>query len=254
MVAGGDLAVGGGIERQAERKSSYLSGNFRHPIASLSADLVHTVGPNPGATQYGIGVQTIVAAGAGSLYPVAKSASEAFLVAHVDGAQPQDTFEVLIDNQFAASVTGTDAVTLALPSYRKYDVRMRSTGERILAYDSSPKTVSLYPGAVTGVEWRVAPISIQMGRLVTHSGQPVANAVLTSRGVWSETDADGFFQIEAPDNAELSVSLSDGTTFTTRLPYGTRGEGVVSLGEVTCCDRETTLVRAAAANSKPGKN
>ena len=43
------------------------------------------------------------------------------------------------------------------------------------------------------------------------------------------------FQIEAPDDAAVTVTTRDGHTFATILPQGLRKGEISHLGAVTCC-------------------
>lgn len=234
-VAGGDLALGAGYEHQPNEDDLVASADFRHRLGSLSADLARADGPGDTTTQYTLGMQTTFAAGAGSLQFAGKTTTDSLMVARVSGARPGDTFDVLVNEQKAGTIEGPAPFTLALPAYRAYDVRIRPTGKDLVAYDSSPRTVSLYPGTVAKLDWNVAPVTIKFGRLIAADGTPVADASITGKGVWSETDEQGYFQVEAPDDVELTVTTKDGRSFATRLPRGERKGEIAQLGAVTCC-------------------
>ena len=240
-VAGGELSTSASLEHQPGRENAILSGQFRHPGGSLSLDVAHTDVSRFDATQYSLGFQTTFAAGAGHLQVTGKTTSDSLLLARVDGANAQDTFEVLVDEQPAGTLVGAKPVALALPGYRKYSVRIRPTSERLLAYDSAARAVALYPGTVAKVEWKTAPITLKAGRLVNPDGSPVCGALLTVPGAWAETDDQGFFQIEAPDEVELTVSLPDGRSFATLLPRGSAALGVVRMGTIVFGNRDPTL-------------
>lgn len=251
-LAGGELALGGGLEHQPKRDSAVLSGDFRHPMGSLSLDFAHTDTRVSDSDQYSLGFQTTVTAGAGEVAVAGKITSDSLLVARVEGAGADDRFEVLVNEQPAGSIIGAQALRLALPGYRSYRVRIRPTGARLLAYDNGPRSIILYPGAVAKAEWTVAPVTVKVGRLATYDGVPVRGAVLTARGVWAETDSDGLFQIEVPDNAELMVSLPDGTAFASILPAGKFSAGVFRVGTVVCCNRAPRLGLAVSLTSNTG--
>lgn len=250
-LAGGDLALGAGIEHQPNRDNAVLTGDFRHHAGSLSADLVHANGSGRDPTHYSLGLQTTFAAGAGEMRIAGKTASESLVVARVSGDTANDTFEVLINEQPAGSLVGGNALTLALPGYRSYQVRIRPTGERVFTYDSAPRVVTLYPGSVVKLEWQAAPITMKVGRLIAADGEPVRRAVLTARGAWGETSDEGRFQIEAPDDAELLVSLSDGTSFITRLPAGLANSGVFEVGSIICCKADAVFTYATPLQVQP---
>jgi hypothetical protein len=173
------------------------------------------------------------------------------IVAEVEGARPDDSFEVLVNEQVAGTIVGNRPLTLALPTYRAYSVRIRPTGKDLLAYDSSPRSVGLYPGAIARIEWKAAPVTIKFGRLVDRLGAPVAHASITGHGVWAETDDDGLFQIEAPDDAEMTVTTHEGASFATILPRGERQGDVARLGAVLCCGDAVVQLGALDASALP---
>lgn len=237
-LAGGDLALGAGYDRRPGQDDLVLSSDFRHPLGSLSGDLVRTDGPGESATQYSLGLQTTLIAGAGALQFAGRTTTESMVVARVRGARKADTFEVLVNEQLAGTIAGEAPLQLALPSYRAYTLRIRPTAEALLAYDSAPRTVTLYPGTVASLDWRVEPISIKFGRLLTPDGRPVSGAVITGKDVWSETDDAGNFQIEAADGIELTVRTRDGHSFVTTLPPGVSLGGIARVGAIVCCGND----------------
>lgn len=252
-AAGGELALGAGFEHQPRQDDVVLSSEFRHGLGSLAADFVRSEAGSRASSQYSLGFQTTLVAGAGTLKVAGKTTTESMIVARVEGAHEDDRFELLVNEQVAGTISGAEAFTLALPAYRAYNVRVRPTGQDLLAYDSSPRTIGLYPGAVARLEWSAAPVTIKFGRLVSPDGGPIAGASITGKGIWSETDGQGYFQIEAPDDAELTVTLRDGRSFATTLPRGEPAAGIARLGSVVCCTDGGVRLGALDLAHLPGK-
>lgn len=246
-AAGGELALGGGYDHEPRRDDLMLSSQFDHPLGSLAGDYVHSDAQGRALSQYSLGLRTTVTAGAGAVRIAGKTTTQSMIVARVDGARPQDRFEVLVDEQLAGTIVGNRPLTLALPTYRAYELRIRPTGKDLLAYDSSPRSVGLYPGSVARVEWEAAPVTIKFGRLVGPDGHAVAHASITRQGVWAETDDNGFFQIEAPDDAEVTVTTRDGRSFAAVLPRGERTGDIAQLGPVACCQADPVRLGVLAA-------
>ena len=241
---GGDLSLGAGYERQPEQESVVLSSELQHPFGSLSGDFVHTDRNSANGSQYTVGFQTALAVGAGGLHVTGKTTTDSMIAARVDGARENDRFEILVDEQVAGVIEGDETSLLRLPSYRAYKLRIRPISEELVAYDSSPREIGLFPGVVAGLEWTAAPVTIKIGRLVDSSGSPLGGAAISAKGVWTQTDQDGYFQIEVPDDIELEVVLSDGQRFAIELPEGTSKSGIARIGSVTCCDGRRFLLGA----------
>ena len=245
-LAGGELSLGAGYEHQPRQDSVVLSTEYRHHLGTIAGDLVRSDTPAETVTQYSLGFQTTFAAGAGTLEVAGKTTTESLIVARVDGARDGDRFEVLVNDQPAGTIVGPAPLMLALPAYRAYDVRVRPTGDDLLAYDNSSRRIGLYPGTVARLDWPAAPLTIKFGRLVDPGGIAVRSASITGKGVWSETDDNGNFQIEVPDGIELTVTTRDGRSFAIALPAGRRGHDIVRMGDVVCCGESGGSIRLGA--------
>lgn len=243
-VLGGDLSVGAGYEHQPEQESVVLSSELQHPLGSLSGDFVHTDRNSADGSQYAVGFQTSFAVGAGGLHVAGKTTTDSMIAVKVDGARDHDRFEILVDEQVTGVIEGDKTSLLRLPSYRAYKLRIRPVGEDLLAYDSSPREVGLFPGVIARLEWTAAPVTIKIGRLVDLSGSPIRDASMTAKGVWTQTDGEGYFQIEVPDDVQLEVVLRSGQRFEIELPEGKSSSGMARLGSVTCCEDTGFLLGA----------
>lgn len=237
-VVGGKVALGTGYEFSADENSALGSFEFAHPAVSLTGDIQRTARRGDLASNYTLGLQTTLIAGPGApIRPIGKSSTDSVIVAQVAGARHGDRFDVLVDDQVSGSLSGSQPATLRLPAYRAYNVRIRPVGADLVAYDSSAREVSLFPGSVTELTWDAAPVVIKFGRLVDANGEPVASATITGRGVWTQTDEKGWFQLEAPEGLAIEVTTSTGARFAMVLPeVGDLTTPVMRLGAVVCCE------------------
>lgn len=234
-VGGGELSIGAGLDRQPNRSSGSLASEFRHPMGAVSADLVRSDGPAAASSQYSIGFQTTLAMSKGAVELVGKSGTTSVIVARMSGAREGDRFDVLVNDQVAGIVSGERELKINLPPYRSYDVRVRPSAGGLLAYDNSVRRVALYPGSVARLDWTSNPVVLKIGRLISPDGAPVAHASILGAGIWAQTDANGYFQIEAPENAVLTVTLGNGPAYSLVLPTSPKADGIVRIGSVTCC-------------------
>lgn len=234
-AAGGELALGAGIDHEPRQQDIVMSSEFHHPIGSVAGDFIHSDGDSSGVSQYSLGMQSTVVAGAGAVRVVGRTTTDSMIVARIDGAGDGDRFEVLVNEQAVGTIVGSRPFSLALPTYRAYDVRIRPKGNALLSYDSAARSIALYPGTVIPLEWKVVPVAIQFGRLVASDGTPMRYASISGKGVWSETDENGFFQLEAPEGVEVTITTRDGRSFAASLPRADAVNGIARLGIVQCC-------------------
>ena len=154
---GGQLSVGSGYEHQPLQDELVLSSQFRHPLGTVTGDLLRNERDSNVKTQYALGFQTKIIAGAGLLRAAGGATSESLIVARVPGARDKDRFEVLLNEQIGGVIKGPESLALPLPAYRAYKVRIRPVGETLVSYDASIREVGLYPGSVASVEWKPPP-------------------------------------------------------------------------------------------------
>jgi hypothetical protein len=231
---GSEVDLGAGYEREPERDNLSASGQLRGRAVSLNADLLHSENGHS-ETQYSAGAQTVFAVGPGVVEVQSRTSGDSMLVVRLDGARASDRFEVLVNDSPAGEVAGGDSLTLPLPAYYAYDVRLHAIGGQLTAYDGGSRRVGLYPGNVQVLEWDVRPIRIIVGRLLFDDGTPVAGASLKAPGGLAETDLAGNFQIEVTDDSSLEVLLADGSSYRVALPRRAAETEWASIGEVRCC-------------------
>lgn len=241
-----DIALGAGLERQPRRSSASLSTELRHPLGSFSGDLVHSDRSGRASTQYSVGFQSTLVMAEGATELVGESSTQSVIIARVDGARAEDSFEVLVNDSVAGKISGLRPLRLSLPAYRTYDVRVRPAGGGLLAYDNSTRRLSLYPGSVSRLIWQSKPIVLRIGRLMSANGAPIGNASIVGNGIWAETNVDGYFQVEAPENAMVTVTLGSGMSYLLNLPTSPSANGIARLGSVICCGKSDAKTGALA--------
>ena len=236
-------SIAAGIEHEPGLDSETFSTELRSSAFRAAGDLVHTERNAGSETQYALGASTTLAFRDGQLFVDGQSKTDSMVVVGVDGARPSDRFQVLVNDVAEGVVDGGKSLAISLPSYRAYSVRVRPVSEGLVAYDGSSRNVGLYPGSVTKLIWKANPVRVIFGQLVFPDGSPVAHASLTTRGGIGETDGNGYFQIEAPDEGELDVILADGRHFTKDFRVRDLSRSIASIGSITCCSKsdETRL-------------
>jgi Mat/Ecp fimbriae outer membrane usher protein len=150
------------------------------------------------------------------------------------GAEPDMEFEVMVNESPVGQVRGGDRLPVALTPYREYEVRIRQVGGKLAEYDSDARRLALYPGNVAQLKWDAAALFAVFGRLVGEDGRPISDAVIESATGIGQTDANGYFQIQASAVASISARLPGGQRCEANLPTLRADNGYVRAGTLTC--------------------
>ena len=226
-----EVAVSGGFDRTTDLTSVHADTSVYSRFGNAKADLLHDVG---GPLQYGISLQTGAAVDPRDFAVGGREIQESALVANVEGADPAVKYDVLVDEQPLGQISGSGQLPIFLEPYRLYKVRLRPVGAPSVWYDTATRDVTLYPGTVKRLSWRVEPLATLFGRAVAENGAPVAAASVQSRRGVGETDENGYFQIDSTSGDSLLFTRADGTTCRVDVGELRSTASFVPMGRVLC--------------------
>jgi len=231
-VLDAQVQVDGGVQHVSGTSFADARVQARGRVGDASLDLVQPLDGRD--LQYGASVHTALVVGQSGVRLGEAASGDAMVIVGVDADQRDASFEVLVDNRVAAVAKSGTKVTLALPSYRTYAVRIRAKGGVLSAYDANARQVSLYPGNVARLNWRARPVVSVFGRLVSADGQPIVNAEIAAGGDLAQSDEQGHFLIQTGTGATLTVHARDGLLCKVALPSIAPVEGYATIGDQVC--------------------
>lgn len=245
--AGAELDLGAGYDHDFERDLLNASAELRGDKISLHGDVIHSLGLSGNPTQYSLGFQTSIGMSGGRFAFKGRDQNDSMVIVKIDGAGPDDRFEVLVNDGRAGTVRGNSSAAVAMPAYRQYEFRIRQTGGDLLHYDSAVRRVGLYPGNVTRLSWSARKIVAMFGRLLLETGEPVRMASVTNSAGIGETDDNGYFQIEAEVGSAIEVALPRGRSCRIALPQVQQQGGYAPLGMLICRPQQVPFRLSSAA-------
>ncbi len=225
------LSLDGGLERTTDLTSVHANGSLYSRFGNVRADLLHNLG---GPLQYGLSVQTGAAVDPNDLEVGGRDLQESAVVAALDGIAPDARFEVLVDEQPHGQLGAGGRLPIFLQPYHHYSVRLRPVGGASVWYDSVTRDLTLYPGTVQHLSWRVEHVASLFGQAVHPDGAPVKGASVQSRRSVGETDDRGYFQIDAGSRDSLLFTSADGGTCHVQVGDLAARGSYASLGKVVC--------------------
>jgi Mat/Ecp fimbriae outer membrane usher protein len=224
----------GGVDRNIDTSAVRGGGTIFSRFGNAQTNLLHNL-EGRGGTQYDLSFQSGFAVGAGSTATWgARNLEPSAIVVSVNGDAPDAQFNVLVDEAVRGRVKPGQRFSLFVPGYRTYKVRLVPIDAPAVNYDTAARDVTLYPGNVKSLSWRAETTFVLFAQAVSAKGTPLANALVQAEKSVSETDENGYFQIDMRRGDQIVIGRSDEATC-----HITLGEVVVkndfaSVGRVMC--------------------
>jgi outer membrane usher protein FimD/PapC len=227
-----ELGMDAGFARDVETSVIRAGARVLGAFGSANGDVQHDL--KSGTTQFSANFRTGIAITPKAVAWGGREITDSGVIVSVDGAASDGTFEVLVDDAPKGQLGAGGRLPIFLTPYREYSVRIRPVSGPGLAFDSSPRRVSLYPGNVEPLVWQVERVFTAFGRAVHPDGSPAANAEVSSpRGI-GRTDAQGFFQIDTGVDDVATLRWGGQQECSIKLTSDRPKADYVSLGTVIC--------------------
>ena len=227
-----EASIAAGLDRSIDSTVGHVGGFVYSRLGNARADILHDFERSGGA-QYGVTIQTGLAAERRNLVLGGRDIEESALVVSVEG--PADyPFEVLVNDTPRGRVRGGGRLPLFLQPYHSYRVRLRPLDAASVSYDGNARDVTLYPGNVEHLDWRVEPMFTVFGQAVHADGRALADAAIQSRHGVGESDARGYFQVDAGDGETIHFTDGTGASCDVTLPGVKPVNDFASVGKVLC--------------------
>jgi hypothetical protein len=231
-VAGAQVQADGGV--QHANGISYAQGQVQARSTLGDGNLNFVQPLSGGATQFGASINTAMVVAKGGLRFNEARNGDAMVMVHIAGAASDADFEVLVDDRVVGTARRGKDLTVTLPSYRVYAVRLRAKGLALSDYDQNPRRVSLYPGNVVRLAWSARSVTAVFGRLLRPDGQLLANAEITADGDLAQSDEQGHFLIQTSPGATLIVRTRNGFACTVALGTIAPVNSYAAIGDQHC--------------------
>lgn len=192
---GTELSITAGADRNVNSSTVHASGTFDSRLADVRADVLHNL-ETPGGTQFGITVQSGAAASTHGMAIGANDVEQSAVILSVSGDARDVPFNVLVDDHPKGRIRIGERLSLFLPPYRAYRIRLVPSDSDPVMFDASTRTVTLYPGNVQTLRWTAQSYFTVFGQAISQSHKPIANALVRAGRSISESDSNGYFQID----------------------------------------------------------
>ncbi|OSZ66369.1 hypothetical protein CAP40_10775 [Sphingomonas sp. IBVSS2] len=233
-VLGGEFDASGTVQHSGAGTVLQASASERNATGFASASVVHRIGGTGSASQYALTAQTSLAAGGGIFHIGARDQNDSVISVRVRGTARNARFVVLVDDAARGELASGEHLNLAVTPYRRYKVRIRPVGSELVSFDAQTRSVDVYPGTVAVLDWKANAVLAMFGRLTWPDGSPITNADIVTDGAIAATDMRGYFQLQAPGDAQIVVHATDGRTCRAKLNAKPSQNEYSAIGDVPC--------------------
>lgn len=174
--------------------------------------------------------QSSFAMGADGISWGRSGAGEGALIVDLQHADPQERFDILLNGQPTASISGGHRLTLPVAAYQRHRLTLIDRGPGFSEFDPQPRETLAYPGHVSVQQWRIQPARIVLGRLWGEAG-PLAGVSLISDIDQALTEEDGYFQIRVGELDSLRATAPECRIDLDRYPPN---QGVIRANRLHC--------------------
>ncbi len=148
------------------------------------------------------------------------------------------SYRIVLDSQPFSLLDVGQKVAVPVQPYRDYSVSLQAVGAPPYDFDLTPRNVPVYPGNVIVLHWKAKHVTTIYGRLVDGAGQPLAAARVDVGTDTTATDAQGYFVVTGPTDANLDARTASGQTCKAVPLGGLKGALVdkvlMKVGDVRC--------------------
>jgi hypothetical protein len=223
----------GRLDREIGSSTVYGGGTLTSRFGNLRADVLHRL-EGRGGTQYDIAFQSGLAIGPDAVALGARDMEQSALIVSVGGEARDASFDVLVDEVVRGRVKGGRTLSLFVPGYRTYKVRLVPTAASAVSYDAAARDVTLYPGNVQTLDWKAEPYVTVFAQAISTSGAPIANALVeTAKGI-AETDSNGYFQVDVRQGDPITITKGNAAMCQIHLPKLRVRNDFASAGKAVC--------------------
>ena len=226
------LGAEAAVQRDVQTTVARASARADTRLGSARVDVLHNL-EGRGGTQYGLSFQTGLASGGRVFGLGGRDLNQSAIIASLDGSS-EAAFDVLVDDVVRGRLGAGSRLPIFLEGYRSYRVRLRPIAGSAVAFDGAEKLVTVYPGNVQQVRWTADRLVTVFGQAVDQDGKPLVDAfIAVARGI-GQTDANGYFEIDASLGDTLVLTSAAGTACKVPLAGLETASDYARVGRVIC--------------------
>jgi hypothetical protein len=222
-----------GADRSIAATTAQAGASLYSRFGNLRGDLLRNL-EGAGGTQYGVSLQSGIALSGSATALGGRNLEPSAILVSVEGDSPDAEFDVLVDETVRGHVRPGERLSLFVPGYRTYEVRLVPSAAAAVSFDAAPRAVTLYPGNVQALVWKAQSYFTMFAQAMAADGRPIANALVETARSVAQTDANGYFQLDVRRNDPITIEGNGGSSCKLNAPPTAPRGDLASVGKVLC--------------------
>jgi hypothetical protein len=198
------------ISRRRDRTSIAAASDIRSHRGAINSFVEQSFRDDYGPeTYYGTQFSIGVIGDQSGLEALGDNAGSSAILVEIEGDYPGGVFDVFVNEVRLSRARVDQPQLIPVPPYAQYDVRISSLAGQSLDYDSTLRSVTLYPGSTARLRWTVQRVFVLIAEVVWPDGTPVESGRVTGASGEATTDENGFLQADVAKGAHLEIHVRD---------------------------------------------
>ncbi len=232
----GDLSLNGSFYGESKKRTARAGASYISRWGRYSLDSDRNWGSGSPITRFSGNAATSFVTDGTSIALGGRDRRDSGVVVALTGEAKDAEFNVLVDGSPRGTLRVGEELPLMLSPFGSYNVSVEPAGGDFVDFDSSQKSVTLFPGTVMTVSWAVNPIVAVFGQIVRPDGTPVSFARIEGATNGAFTDDFGYFQAELAKAGELVFRPTTGRPCKVEVKSLPTDQVYADLKELVCVD------------------
>ena len=226
-----DLGVSSEINHNTQYYSQYASSNNRYFNLLQQTNLAQSSNQK-NVISYNLQASSALAYSPITNWGISGSDKQSGALIYIKSTLPSK-YTIYVDGQEETVINNNQSYFVPMTVYQAHNVQVEAH-EVTLSIPNNDQHIVLYPGNIETIELSAEPAILLMGNFITPAGELISYATIKGGIEPSETDGDGFAQIDVLVGKTLILKRPDGQQCTVETHNLKSEDGIVYMDKIPC--------------------
>ncbi len=240
-----NLLLGASLSADKRQKIIAADADWKSNMGQVTGTVQQAYTKNGAALGYGGNFVFGVAQNGFDVQAGGNQNDKSAVIVSVEGDAETD-MKIFVNNMERSKVKIGKEQVIYLSPFHIYDIRVSPEKNGLLDYETNSKRVTLYPGNVAKLLWKVNKFYVVTAHIVSENGEPVGDAILKETRQQVVTSGKGYVQAELSAPGKLTFLKQDNSVCSVTLPDNVKPlNGVIIYNDPLLCVSDNAVIEAS---------